>query len=235
MTYPDDRGHRVRRQPRIARQRPPRAGAVDADELFGTCNAIAILRGFAPGEAVQLAHRAWDVGIDLVEVTVQTPDAMSSMAAVVAEGRDQGRRVGAGTVITVEQVQAVADLGAVFTVAPGLDADVVAAARDRGLVHLPGVATSTEVQQALGLGLSWLKAFPASVLGVGWFRAMQGPFPQVRFVATGGINAANGREFLAAGARMVAVGSALADPRQVEALAEMLAYEHPLASDPLPG
>ena len=206
----------------------PRAGAVDADELFGTCNVMAILRGYAPAEATRLAHRAWDVGVDLVEVTVETPDALSTLAAVVAEGRDRGRRVGAGTVITVDQVHAVADLGAAFTVAPGLDAAVVASCRDHGLVHLPGVATSTEVQQSLGLGLRWLKAFPASVLGVGWFVAMRGPFPHVRFVATGGMDAANGRDFLAAGARVVAVGSALADPRQIEGLAEILTDERPV-------
>lgn len=208
----------------------PGAGATDADddELFGTCTVMAILRGYAPVEAMRLAHRAWDVGVDLVEVTVETPDALSTLAAVVAGGRERGRRVGAGTVITVDQVHAVADLGAAFTVAPGLDPEVVASCRDHGLVHLPGVATSTEVQQALGLGLRWLKAFPASVLGVGWFLAMRGPFPQVRFVATGGMDAANGRDFLAAGARMVAVGSALADSQQIAGLGELVAHQRPV-------
>jgi len=79
------------------------------------------------------------------------------------------------------------------------------------------------VQAAMHLGLTWLKAFPASVLGTPWFRAMAGPFPDARFVATGGMDATNAGSFLEAGARVVAVGSALEDPAQLPRLAELLA------------
>ena len=75
----------------------------------------------------------------------------------------------------------------------------------------------------MALGLTWLKAFPASLLGTGWFRAMAGPFPGARFVATGGMDATNARAFLDAGVRAVAVGSALEDPAQLQALAKLLA------------
>ncbi|MFH8252281.1 2-dehydro-3-deoxyphosphogluconate aldolase, partial [Microbacterium sp. B2969] len=88
---------------------------------------------------------------------------------------------------------------------------------------LPGVATPTEVQLALSLGLTWLKAFPATWLGTSWFRHIRGPFPQATFVATGGIDASNAAEFLDAGVRVVAVGSALEDASQLDRIAALLA------------
>jgi len=88
---------------------------------------------------------------------------------------------------------------------------------------LPGVGTATELQLALKEGLTWVKAFPASLLGTGWFVAMRGPFPQAMFVATGGMDASTAPTFLKAGVRVVAVGSALEDPAQLPALAQVLA------------
>ena len=87
---------------------------------------------------------------------------------------------------------------------------------------LPGVATPTEIQAAVAAGLTWLKAFPAAQLGTAWFTAMAGPFPQEKFVATGGMDANNAGDFLAAGVRCVAVGSALADPTQLDRLSLLL-------------
>jgi 2-dehydro-3-deoxyphosphogluconate aldolase/(4S)-4-hydroxy-2-oxoglutarate aldolase len=192
------------------------------DEIFGTQRVMAILRGMPERDTVELATRAWDLGIDLVEVPVQTPDALPSLRAAVAAGTERGRTVGAGTVITLEQVRAVAAAGVAFTVAPGLDPAVLAASTAAGLPHLPGVATPSEIQLALRHGLEWLKAFPATVLGPGWFKAMAGPFPQVNLVATGGLDAHAAPSFLDAGARVVAVGSALADPVQIDLLAELI-------------
>jgi len=192
------------------------------DEIFGTQRIMAILRGMPERETVELASRAWDLGIDLVEVPVQTPDALPALRAAIAAGAERGRTVGAGTVITLEQVRAVADAGVAFTVAPGLDPAVLAASTAAGLPHLPGVATPSEIQLALRHGLEWLKAFPAAVLGEAWFKAMKGPFPQVKLVATGGMDAHVAPAFLDAGARVVAVGSALADPKQIDLLAELI-------------
>ncbi|MEV4767572.1 2-dehydro-3-deoxyphosphogluconate aldolase, partial [Micromonospora chokoriensis] len=79
----------------------------------------------------------------------------------------------------------------------------------------------TEAQQALRHGLTWLKAFPAITLGPAWFKALAGPLPQLRFVATGGLDAGNAAPFLQAGVRVVAVGSALSDPSQLDRLAEL--------------
>ena len=190
-----------------------------ADTLFGGTSVMAILRNLSIEESVRLANTAWDLGIELVEVPIQTPDAVRVLEAVLAEGRARGKPVGAGTVVTAEQLEVSHERGVAFTVAPGLDADLVRRSESIGLPHLPGVATATEIQSAVACGCRWLKAFPADVLGARWFRRMsQGPFPDVSFVATGGMDASNGAEYLRAGASMIAVGSALEDPHQLDQL-----------------
>jgi 2-dehydro-3-deoxyphosphogluconate aldolase/(4S)-4-hydroxy-2-oxoglutarate aldolase len=183
---------------------------------------MAILRGLPPDETVELAVRAWDLGLANVEVPVEVPGALPSLRAAVDAGRERGRRVGAGTVTSLEQVGAVAAAGAAFTVAPGFDAAVAEASVDAGMPHLPGVATASEIQRALAAGFVWLKAFPATALGPAWFRALRGPFPHLHLVATGGIDARTARDYLSAGADVVAVGSALSDPEQVDLLAELV-------------
>src|SRR5699024_4675259 len=139
-----------------------------------------------------------------------------------AEGRERGRLVGAGTVISPDQIPAIAEAGAAFTVSPGLDLEVVRASERAGMPSLPGGATPPEIQPAVSAGLTWLNAFPAAQLGTAWFTAMAGPFPEVKFVATGGMDANNAGDFLAAGVRCVAVGSALADPTQLDRLSLLL-------------
>ncbi|GAA4855455.1 bifunctional 4-hydroxy-2-oxoglutarate aldolase/2-dehydro-3-deoxy-phosphogluconate aldolase [Saccharopolyspora cebuensis] len=191
------------------------------DELLAA-PVLAILRGMTPQRTAELAERAWDLGIEAVEVPIETPRAEPSLRAAVEAGARRGRPVGAGTVTSPEQVRTAQEAGAAFTVAPGLDAEVVRLSADVGVPHLPGVATPSEVQQARRLGLDWVKAFPAAQLGAGWFSAVLGPFPDLKLVATGGMNARNAAEFLAAGARAVAVGSALDDPEQLPALAGLL-------------
>ncbi|TDC81614.1 bifunctional 4-hydroxy-2-oxoglutarate aldolase/2-dehydro-3-deoxy-phosphogluconate aldolase [Micromonospora sp. KC606] len=195
----------------------------DFAPIFTDARVMVILRDLPPTETARLAEQAWELGIDVVEVPIRTPEAGPSLRAAVEAGRRRGRRVGAGTVRTPAQVRLAADAGAAFTVAPGLDLAVADAALTYGIPHLPGVATPTEAQRALDHGLVWLKAFPAVSLGPQWFRAMAGPLPELRFVATGGIDADNAGDFLAAGVKVVAVGSALADPRQIPRLAELAA------------
>lgn len=192
-------------------------------DLFAGRPLMAILRGFQPERAVALAERAWELGVTAVEVPVEMPAQVESLRAVVAAARAHGYHVGAGTVFTTEQVDAVLVAGAAFTVAPGHDPAVAEHSRRSGLPHLPGVTTPTELQAALRGGHTWLKVFPASVLGPAHVRALRGPFPNVRLVATGGVDANNAHDFLAAGADVVAVGSALADPTQLPALAALTA------------
>ena len=193
------------------------------DRIFADRPIMALFRGLGAIRSVELARTAWSLGVDVVELPIQSEADVEALAAVVEAGRDDGRIVGAGTVVSVPQVELAASAGAAFTVSPGFDADVVRASAAAGLPPLPGVATATEVQAAMALGLTWLKAFPASLLGPNWFRAMSGPFPDARFVATGGMDASNASIFIDAGVRTVAVGSALEDPAQLPALAALLA------------
>ncbi|GAA5210072.1 bifunctional 4-hydroxy-2-oxoglutarate aldolase/2-dehydro-3-deoxy-phosphogluconate aldolase [Microbacterium kyungheense] len=192
------------------------------DTAFAGAPLMAILRGMGVERSVRLSETAWDLGIDSVEVPLQTDEDERALRAVVAAARERGKIVGAGTIITPAQVALATDAGAEYLVSPGLDPVVVRAAQAAGIPILPGVATPSEVQLAVALGLTWLKAFPATWLGSGWFKHIRGPFPQVRFVATGGLDASNVEEFLAAGVRVAAVGSALEDASQLERLAAVL-------------
>jgi len=192
------------------------------ETAFAGAPLMAILRGMGVERSARLSQTAWDLGIDSVEVPLQTDEDERALREVVVLAASRGKSVGAVTIITPEQVALAADAGAAYLVSPGLDPVVVRAAQDAGIPILPGVATPSEVQLAVSLGLTWLKAFPATWLGTGWFSHIRGPFPQVRFVATGGLNASNVEEFLDAGVRVAAVGSALEDAAQLERLAEVL-------------
>lgn len=192
------------------------------EQTLGASRVMAILRGVGVERAIDLAATAWDLGIDSVEVTVQRPEDLDALREVARLGAARGKAVAAGTIISVEQVRAAQAAGARYLLSPGLDGELIAEARSAGIPFVPGVSTPTDVQAAVSLGLTWLKAFPASWLSAGWFRHMRGPFPDVRFVATGGVDSRNARSFLDAGVDVVAVGSALEDPEQLPQLARLV-------------
>ncbi|MBB5996975.1 bifunctional 4-hydroxy-2-oxoglutarate aldolase/2-dehydro-3-deoxy-phosphogluconate aldolase [Streptomonospora salina] len=191
------------------------------DGLFGGGRVMAILRGLPAADTVAMAVRAWDLGILVVEVPARDRQGVQALQATVRAGAERGVPVGAGTVVDADQVREVAACGAAFTVAPGFDPAVMAASEEAAMPHLPGVATPTDVQGVVRAGGRWVKAFPASVLGPEWISALHGPFPDVRVVATGGVDGRNAGRFLGAGASMVAVGSALGDPAQIPLLSEL--------------
>jgi 2-dehydro-3-deoxyphosphogluconate aldolase/(4S)-4-hydroxy-2-oxoglutarate aldolase len=134
-------------------------------------------------------------GLPVAEVTFRTPDA----AAVLGRLAERGDLVvGAGTVLTAEQVDRAHGAGARFVVSPGLSADVVRRCQELDLPVIPGVCTATEIMQALSLGLDTVKFFPAEAYGgLGTIKALSAAFPQVRFVPTGGITAASAPAYLA--------------------------------------
>jgi Entner-Doudoroff aldolase len=183
---------------------------------------IAVLRGLSPSDAVQAATRAWDAGVRHVEVTVETPAAVPTLAAVARAASDRGAAVGAGTVTSVEQLDAAAAAEASFTVSPGLDERVVRESIRRGLPHLPGVSTAGDILRAKGLGLTWVKAFPASLLGTEWVKAMKGPFPDVKFVATGGMRVATAQTYLEDGVSVVGLSAEFASDKGAEAVKNLL-------------
>ena len=185
------------------------------DAQFGGVPALVILRGLGIERSVAMAEAAWAAGFRAVEIPVQKTVDLAALHEVARIAMLRGRTVGAGTVTTIDQLGEVAAAGASYVVSPGFDTRLVSACLARGIPPLPGVATASEVQRATSLGLTWLKAFPASVLGPTWFTAMLAPFPSARFVATGGVGPDNAEDFLNAGAHAVAVSSAAADPEQL--------------------
>lgn len=205
------------------------------DTMFTNTPIMAILRGLGTQRTLEVAALAWDIGVTCVEVPIQTPDDLKTLKALAQVARDRGLVVGAGTVLNINHVAQAKESGAAFTVSPGINVDVIRECADAGLSHLPGVATPSDLQVATGLGLEWVKAFPASVLGTSWLKAMNGPFPGMKFVSTGGMDARNARDFLNAGARVIAVGSALEDPRQLGLLAKLLRESCAMAEDELAG
>ncbi|MDO5754143.1 bifunctional 4-hydroxy-2-oxoglutarate aldolase/2-dehydro-3-deoxy-phosphogluconate aldolase [Arthrobacter sp.] len=192
------------------------------DNMFHNAPIMAILRGLGVQRTLEVATMAWDIGVTSVEVPIQTSEDLRTLETLAQAAHERGLVAGAGTVLNVIHVLQAKDCGAAFTVSPGTNLEVIQACADAGLAHLPGVATPSDIQMATGQGLQWVKAFPASVLGTSWLKAMGGPFPGIKFVSTGGMDAHNAQEFLDAGARVIAVGSALEDPRQLGLLSGLL-------------
>jgi 2-dehydro-3-deoxyphosphogluconate aldolase/(4S)-4-hydroxy-2-oxoglutarate aldolase len=151
-----------------------------------------------PDDAVPLAGALLAGGLNVMEVTFRTSTAAESIKRI-RQGLP-GMCIGAGTLLTAEQVQRAVDAGAQFGVSPGLNELVLATASKNKIPFFPGVMTPTEVDRALNLGWKHLKFFPAGAAGgVAMLKALAGPFAHtgVKFVPTGGINAANLPDYLA--------------------------------------
>lgn len=145
------------------------------------------------GAASELGAALQAAGADTVEITFRS-DAAAKAIEVLA---DQGFVVGAGTVRSQEHAEQAAAAGASFGVSPGLDRDIIERCADLGLTPLPGIATASELTAALALGISTVKLFPAEVVGgAALIRALAAPFPDARFVPTGGLNAQNAKSYL---------------------------------------
>lgn len=154
-------------------------------------------------------------GLPVAEVTFRTAAAEDSIRELARRG---DLLVGAGTVIDAEQVDRAVAAGARFIVSPGLLPEVVLRARHHGVPVVPGAVTPSELMQALALGLDVLKFFPAGVFGgAAALQALGAPFPQVRFVPTGGVSAANLAEFLALGNVAAVGGSWMVQPALIRA------------------
>src|SRR3954464_6621787 len=160
--------------------------------------------------AVPLARALADGGLAAVEVTFRTAAARDAIRRIVVECPDV--LVGAGTVLSPEQVDAARDAGATFLVAPGLNPNVVRCAQDAGLPIYPGIATPSEIEQAMELGLDVVKFFPAEPMGgITFLKAIAAPYLSMRFMPTGGITAENIAPYLAFD-RVVACGGSWMAP-----------------------
>ena len=161
------------------------------------CGVVAVLTVERAADAVPLARALLEGGIEAMELTLRTPAALDALRAVVAEVPQM--LAGAGTVLTPAQVAQVREAGAVFGVAPGTNPRVLEAAKEVGLSFAPGVATPSEIEQALELGCRVLKFFPAEPIGgLAYLKSMAAPYAHlgVRFMPLGGVNAENMGDYL---------------------------------------
>ena len=175
-------------------------------------NLIAILRGLEPGEAVAIGTTLVEAGITWIEVPLNSPQPLKSIAALQQALGDVAR-IGAGTVLQPEEVRAVAATGATFIVSPNCDPRVIARTKDLGLGSYPGVFTASECFAALAAGADALKIFPAGVMGRAGLSAIRAVLPPATLVyAVGGVGPADFADWCAAGADGFGLGSALFKP-----------------------
>ena len=170
---------------------------------------IAVLRRIEPQDKLlALVDELVDSGLRAVEITFDAPSAADDIAAL-RQRLDSSVLVGAGTVLTLEQLRAGQSAGADFGVAPLLDMDVLRAAVDADFAFIPGGMTPTEMRTAWRAGATFVKLFPASVAGPQFIREIHGPLREIEIIPTGGIDASNAQAFLDAGAAALGIGSSL--------------------------
>jgi 2-dehydro-3-deoxyphosphogalactonate aldolase len=196
---------------------------------------VAILRGVRPDEAEVIVETLIDSGFELIEVPLNSPDPFVSIERLCKRfGNDCW--IGAGTVLSAADCARVAECGGRLMVSPNIDADVLAMARTRHMVTMPGVFSPTEALLALRCGASALKFFPASVLGPSGIAAQLAVLPKETVVgAVGGVSEKNLAAYVAVGIRSFGLGSSLYRPGMTAAelretaLASVRAYDRALA------
>ena len=172
---------------------------------------VPVVRAANLDEARKAVDAIYAGGIPLIEITMTVPNAPVMIEELV---KHYGTSVltGAGTVTTAKQAEICLDAGAQFLVSPGLSVPVLQTAAKRGVLAIPGALTPTEVMAALEAGAKLVKIFPCgSAGGPKHIKALKAPFPEVRFIPTGGVNLSNAAEYLAAGSFALGVGADLVD------------------------
>lgn len=174
-------------------------------------NLVAILRGLKPEEAEAVSRAVHAAGIEAIEVPLNSPDPFTSIAALVK--LLPGALVGAGTVLDTGQVEQLHAAGGRLLVSPNIDAAVMRRAGELGMVTMPGVFTPTEALQAVRLGASALKFFPASALGPSGIAAIRAILPKDAIIgAVGGVSERNFADYAKVGVRTFGLGSSLFAP-----------------------
>ncbi|MBQ9977642.1 MAG: bifunctional 4-hydroxy-2-oxoglutarate aldolase/2-dehydro-3-deoxy-phosphogluconate aldolase [Clostridia bacterium] len=181
---------------------------------------IVILRGFTTEQLINTVDAMEKGGIKLVEVTFDQTGATSDLETAenirtLCQNFDGKVRVGAGTVMTEEQVELAFNAGAQFIISPDCYEKVIRKTRDLGMVSMPGVLTPSEAANAHRFGADFAKLFPNSEVKLSYLKALAVPLSHIKFLAVGGVNAENMKDYLAAGAKGIGVATAIADKKAI--------------------
>ncbi len=188
---------------------------IDTSKLFAATVVIPVIRIDSADQAVQLAHTLVDAGLCLLEITLRTPAALDAIARIAAEVPDAV--VGAGTVLSAQDLDRAARAGARFAISPGCTESLYRASADAPLPLIPGVSTASEIMLGMEHGHDHFKFFPAEAAGgPAMLRAWAGPLPQASFVPTGGITAEKAADYLAL-PNVIAVGGSWMVPESAVA------------------
>ena len=183
---------------------------------------VAIIRGFEPDVCLRLAEAYKKGGIDLVEVTFNQKapqtwkDTVSAISAIKSRFASD-IKVGAGTVLTLDQLKMCEDAGGQFMVTPNVNPTIIRKCVADGLIAMPGAMTSTEAVDAWEAGANYVKIFPAGTLGPGSIKAIKAPLSHIPFLAVGGIGPDNIADFIKAGCVGAGVGGNLTNKEWIAA------------------
>jgi 2-dehydro-3-deoxyphosphogluconate aldolase/(4S)-4-hydroxy-2-oxoglutarate aldolase len=182
---------------------------------------VAIIRGISSEKIVPTVQALTDGGIKCVEVTFNANDKEISKdtlksIAMIKDTFGDDVSVGAGTVLTTENVKDAAKAGAEYIISPNTSRDVIYETKSLGLVSIPGAVTPTEIIDAYDMGADIIKLFPAASLGLDYIKAIIGPINHIPLTAVGGINALNAKEFIKIGCVGVSVGGNLVNKKLIE-------------------
>lgn len=176
---------------------------------------VAIIRGVAYEHMNELFNALYDGGIRIAEITLNTENALHSIAHMRQQYGDR-MWVGAGSVLNQDQAREAIAAGAQFLVSPNVDEGMITYALTQNIMPMPGAMTPTEIVAAVNFGAPLVKLFPTTSLGVGYVKELQGPLGHIPMLAVGGINADNVAAFLQAGIRGVGVGSNLVNKEWIK-------------------
>ncbi|MPW25414.1 bifunctional 4-hydroxy-2-oxoglutarate aldolase/2-dehydro-3-deoxy-phosphogluconate aldolase [Alkalibaculum sp. M08DMB] len=183
---------------------------------------VAISRGISSDKMINTVQALKDGGIVCIEVTFSAKseeisrDTLKAIS-MIKEYFGDDIAVGAGTVLTVDNVRQAADAGAQYMISPNINEEVIKETKRLGLVSIPGAFTPTEVINAYNMGADIVKLFPAAVLGVEYIKAITGPITHIPLTAVGGIHAGNANDFIRAGCIGVSVGGNLVNKKLIDA------------------
>ncbi len=181
---------------------------------------IVIMRGFTTEQLICAVDAMEKGGIKLVEVTFDQTGAVSdevtaSNIRTLKENFEGRVRIGAGTVMTEEQVELAYKAGAEFIISPDCYDKVIKKTRELGMVSMPGVFTPTDAANAYRFGADFAKLFPNSEVDISYLKALAVPLSHIKFLAVGGVNHENMKDYFAAGAKGIGVATAIADKKAI--------------------